>query len=99
MASDSFCAVAWLQPPERPAAVTWKTVGTVNATAASVSVVAEAQAVFVEALLPKFHAAADNRNSHDEQDIAKTLAQLAAGFCSCGRRATRLATAGERDRL
>jgi hypothetical protein len=45
-------------------------VGTVNATAASVSVVAEAQAVFVEALLPKFHAAADNRNSHDEQDIA-----------------------------
>src|SRR5258708_30362809 len=44
MASDRFCSVAWLQPPERPAAVTWKTVGTASATAASVSVVAEARA-------------------------------------------------------
>src|SRR6266404_105582 len=44
MASDSLCSVAWLHPPARPAAVTWKTVGMANATAASVSVVVEVRA-------------------------------------------------------
>ena len=42
MASDSFCSVARLHPPEWSAAVTWKTVGMVSATAASDRVVADA---------------------------------------------------------
>jgi hypothetical protein len=42
-----------------------------NATDASVSVVVEVRAaVFVKALLRKFHTAGENRNSHDKQDIA-----------------------------
>src|ERR1700751_6122415 len=44
MASDSLCSVAWPHPPGCPAAVTWKTVGIANATAASVSVVVEVRA-------------------------------------------------------
>src|SRR5437879_715545 len=40
-----------------------------------------------------------NFRSTNIKVVAKTLAQLAAGFCSYRRRATRLATAGERDRL
>src|SRR5215471_18464288 len=40
MASDSLCPVAWLHPT----AVTWKTVGTASATAASVKVVVEVRA-------------------------------------------------------